>query len=699
MQPIPLLRVFKVMFESYYGGFRLITCPTFGLTRSLVKEFCEHGHQVNRALSNFIRFGPFRFAGGWGQSLEVMGCTLKDNIDAIKSGHGEELIDVIMQWIQVVQLRAMQDVARHEPERFIRMWCTKHWEHWAEYQSKEWARRLSFREDRDLGCVFRTDVPEWSVAVAEKIRALRGLICDTAGAIHEDDDAMWNGGNGAARMESPLNNATPGVTSKAILEEWTPFPAAGGIATRFASGSNPVMLQFEDKECHIPVRKPEQDPVAFVGLALHCEKNWPHGGEGGLLVSETQRLTLERATPAAEAPIVIEAVRDIPAFSGEENADVVMEVDAETVGEGGEGCNTVEPERLGPGPHAALEVDGDQVEAVISYNSNKGGNGTDPLLQDLCILDPVESGPVLPAAEGDTSMIPCALTMTQVQRSSHGGHVYPGSVFLQDDLMCSQWCDSVSDSGRGMHFHGGECRCAGVSGVQHCDIYDSPHVPQKWKGKTITQIYQSLKIEKVVGALPEIVWSAEVEKGEEFVEFFGGSGREVRVHVRSLSSMKRVQGWLDSTVMDFFLNHFWFSLTKEERARIHIMSAEVSEDLERTLEDIQGLWPGFKQKYFESAGQDIDEYVVPYFARNHWSLLIFQWRHLYHFDSDSVTGHQLHGEDYEFSRRMYVAWSQIRGLSENGALPPVVSVDVYPRGPNKERGHGIVRQVSKYLKV
>lgn len=390
VQPLPLVRVFKVLFESYYGGFRLLTCPTFGLTRELIKEFCEHGCQITRALSSFLRFGPFRFAGGWAESVEMMGYTLKDNIYAIKCGHGEEIVDVIMRWIQVVQLRAMQDVARHDPERFTRMWCTKHWEHWAESQSKEWRRHLSFREDRDLGCVLRTDVPDWSAGVAEKIRVLRGLICDTESAIIEDDDAMWNGGMGVAHVESAVDVAANRVSSSTELEEWTPFPVGGAVTNTVASESTPPELRFDDDERQCPVRELHQDGGPFGGL------------QESLLVSETRSPPKDRAGPDGGSGTL-------------RNTD---------------GCNTVESVGFEPDPPAALEACGDRVESDAVILNQGGDNQT---------------------LAGGLGNADCPLTMTQVQRSSHVGQLYPDGTFRQDVLMCSQWCDNVSEPRRVLH--------------------------------------------------------------------------------------------------------------------------------------------------------------------------------------------------------------------------------------------------------
>jgi hypothetical protein len=64
MKKVPLLvYVFLIFFTSYYGRFRYISCPCFGMIEELLLDLAKQGVYLNLALSSFVAFGQFLFGG------------------------------------------------------------------------------------------------------------------------------------------------------------------------------------------------------------------------------------------------------------------------------------------------------------------------------------------------------------------------------------------------------------------------------------------------------------------------------------------------------------------------------------------------------------------------------------------------------------------------------------------------------------
>lgn len=100
----------------------------------------------------------------------------------LSDGKEDSILEDIMDWVENVRLRALQDLALQHPTVFRASWRTTKLAKWGE-QAHVWIRCLRKREDIDLGWVA---VPE----DAEKSR--RGLLIrhQIVGLIRDLDAAL-----------------------------------------------------------------------------------------------------------------------------------------------------------------------------------------------------------------------------------------------------------------------------------------------------------------------------------------------------------------------------------------------------------------------------------------------------------------------------------------------------------------------------
>ena len=114
MKPPPLVLVLKILFLQDYGIHRQVTCPTYGLSKSTIRERCVRDTGMRRALTILVAQGVFQFT-----DLQDTGSALERRvileITEIREGRGEALLAAVMEWVRRVQIRALQDYAAEDP--------------------------------------------------------------------------------------------------------------------------------------------------------------------------------------------------------------------------------------------------------------------------------------------------------------------------------------------------------------------------------------------------------------------------------------------------------------------------------------------------------------------------------------------------------------------------------------------------------
>lgn len=181
MAPPPLVYVLRDLFCSAYGLGRQLTCPMYGITRAAILEACAEDILIDRALSNFLWQGCFLYSGVAEELELALYEQLTREIRQVRDGKGDDIVSGVIDWVERVQVRALQDLAAEVPLQFQRAWCTLDYRHWDEH-SQHWAVWLRNREDRDIGWVGAVEVPRLSV---------QRKILQVAKIIAAEDEYRW----------------------------------------------------------------------------------------------------------------------------------------------------------------------------------------------------------------------------------------------------------------------------------------------------------------------------------------------------------------------------------------------------------------------------------------------------------------------------------------------------------------------------
>lgn len=151
MQPPLLVYALRLHFFFKYGGHRGLHCPFYGFNKDNVKGWAAdvgeitHLRQVISLLNKEARY-MFGSREIQAEDEEM----LRRDIDAIRVGKGDACIERVQNWIAIVRMRALEDLALMKPESFCNLWESRDPEMW-ETQSKTLYNFLKMREDVDLG--------------------------------------------------------------------------------------------------------------------------------------------------------------------------------------------------------------------------------------------------------------------------------------------------------------------------------------------------------------------------------------------------------------------------------------------------------------------------------------------------------------------------------------------------------------------
>ena len=225
LKPDTLVYVFWLLYYHFYGKFRLISCPQWGLAEDSLPECCCDSTKMRRAVSALTSCGDYLFADFSGISSADANYLYNLDIDEQAWRSGRAGLGSVHDWVKTVQIRALQDIAVEDEHTFVQIWCTKSHEGWGD-QGKTWTTALKIREERDIGWLCGESAPGWSTHVwnlREEIRILHRKLYDL---IVEEDMACWRRHRSrdaavAGLIEAPPTaNAEEADTSRpGLLEE------------------------------------------------------------------------------------------------------------------------------------------------------------------------------------------------------------------------------------------------------------------------------------------------------------------------------------------------------------------------------------------------------------------------------------------------------------------------------------------------
>ncbi len=132
----------------------------------------------------------FRFCGLSEWDPEAAHKQVMVDIGLLLDGKEDGVLEGIMDWVENVRLRALQDLALQHPAVFRNSWRTTELTQWGE-QARVWSRCLRKREDIDLGWVAVPNNAENSGRGLMIRRQIVGLIRALHAALQEDDQDAW----------------------------------------------------------------------------------------------------------------------------------------------------------------------------------------------------------------------------------------------------------------------------------------------------------------------------------------------------------------------------------------------------------------------------------------------------------------------------------------------------------------------------
>lgn len=190
IKPSMLVYVFRMLFYNFYGKFRLISCPQWGLKEDVLPDCCKDMMAIRRAVSMLVSLGDCLFSrfGGISSAVATELYNLEFDEHVWVSG-GKGLL-AVHKWVKSVQIRALQDIAVEDEHQFVRIWCTTLHEEWGD-QAKLWSRALRIREDRDIGWVCDESAQVWSTNAWSVRERIKKGIEELGDLVVEEDEAWW----------------------------------------------------------------------------------------------------------------------------------------------------------------------------------------------------------------------------------------------------------------------------------------------------------------------------------------------------------------------------------------------------------------------------------------------------------------------------------------------------------------------------
>lgn len=232
-----------------------------------------------------------------------------------------------------------------------------------------------------------------------------------------------------------------------------------------------------------------------------------------------------------------------------------------------------------------------------------------------------------------------------------------------------------------------------------CDPW--PHLEfaqvDKVLSMTLPDAYNHLQIEELLIALPG---REGMSDGADKVVFYNDKGKELEVKFSAIRDLMHIRTYLGNDIMDFVMSRLYFQCPSRMSPEIQIVLSSVSSCYTTVLQESTPLerWAGvFLQPAKDVQVHDVRELLLPWVADDHWSLLVFQYNKVLHFDSYNGKCHFPTGWHSKFVQMVSHAWQTLRGVQVNDVL--VVHQEVAQQPGKYKCGHHTIMNTLIYLKV
>ena len=551
------------------------------------------------------------------------------------------MISNALEWVRLVQIRALQDFGVKHPEEFEQAWMTLQYSKWIEV-SHQWAKILRSREERDLGWV-PSDTLSSSSGVVVLRNNVQNSVRDIGFTIGVEDRQRWES---YVQKQSP-STSTPVANVDRILHkneviEHVKSASDGGDALEGTANASFHSRDTNTLKVHNSGVKAgvDIDPYGFDSPPT-----------GTLVVCSTLGDSEDKVRQCA--PLFSE----IPMVSPNQNA-----------------CVTV--------TQVIQSMDGLE---DIPREESESQFRVSQYLNAPNLLE--EKTPI----RGMSVMFPNPLQGSTL-------HCVPDSVLENSNSRFEQEKDTDMDAPKDLLDVEVQTHCVTNASFDATSplwqVLDaSPLIVS-----SLSEVYERLEIEKLLKAIPS-QGSGIIAKP--VTVFYNQFQKEIEVNHKDIRELRKANTCLGNDVMDFVLSRLYLTYAECYRQNIHIVSSYISGSVMAIMKSGCGLEKLAKDFLHPPPGVQVDQVedlIVPWVSDGHWSVLVFQPHRILHLDSCKGMVHKPQTKHFEFLRLVCAAWQQLRGVQEY-VVDDIQSVDVFQQVGSDECGHLCIHNIMLYLKV
>jgi Ulp1 family protease len=184
------------------------------------------------------------------------------------------------------------------------------------------------------------------------------------------------------------------------------------------------------------------------------------------------------------------------------------------------------------------------------------------------------------------------------------------------------------------------------------------------------------------------------------VIFYNDKGKEIEVKFSAIQDLMQICTRLGNDIIDFVMSRLYFHSPSRMRTEIQFVLSRVSSCYTTVLQGSTTLerWASvFLQPAKGVQVHDVRELLLPWVAYDHWSLLVFHYDKVLHFDSYDGQCHFPSGRHSKFVPMVSHAWQTLRGVQVKDVH--VVHQEVAQQPGKYECGHHTIMNTLIYLKV
>ena len=784
-RPSHFVYIMRILFRNKYGIFRQLTCPAYGITAEMFRDECRKREDILKALSMLRLEGPTLFAT---LSANVMDSGFQakvlEEIQLINSGMGEDFVTDLLNWVRVVQLRAMQEFAVCHPQEFEEAWTTTDPKLWRELYSK-WRHQLRVREERDIGWILCASVTPTTPVVCELRLKLQETISEMAKTLQEDDETRWEDSSqdirlsGVARCQEPVLDDLGTARSNLVTDMCEVHPTECDPIHKQANVETDDMADIvTEGDTGIQEETAGEDiaelgspnPIACAAESQRKQESIPSVTDCVTLTDENESVVLAVVTMSADVgDCSVSPDAEHMALCKLDLAHVTPDssqfITNPTVNSQLPEIDITETDDCGQEATANSILDQKDIDDL----DREKGNVITSVVAELPSTGISTTHAVFPEIESilhEDNVSPGAaplLTLSQFNNSAHAGHdvVVENDTFSQDPSF-HQWIRGdvqkhVHTPYKGVSIVAGQdsghlvfadeattCRNLAQSFEEeeeleavsqlvnlsqaaerdtNVGLWKKPVMRSRNYAKgeasrkgtdsstelcliqvgeigvmTLAQAYAHLRIEDLLRKLPGREGKKEPADG---VVFFNESHKELEVRFCNIRDLKRVRTRLGNDVVDFVMSQMYYQYPARSRHEIHFVTSQISSCFRTVAKGRTSLkkWASvFLQPPSPVRNHQVKEIFLPWVTADHWSLLVFQYHRVLHFDPfpDSEL-HDPGGKHADFVKAISQAWQTIRGV-ELYDVPVVQQIVLHQKG-NYECGHHTLYNAMLYLKV